>query len=43
MLFMQGQRDCEQGKPADENKPEAYQRGYGAQYELEQVMDALTQ
>jgi len=38
--FLQGQRDCEEGIPHQEGKSEAYDRGYGAQYELEQIMGA---
>ena len=35
--FLQGQKDCEAGKPHQEGKSEAYDRGYAAQYELEQL------
>lgn len=38
--FLRGQRDCQKGayKP---NQGDSYNRGYAAQYELEQVQDAL--
>ena len=40
--FLAGQRDCEQGVPHDSDKSESYNRGYAAQYQHEQNMDALT-
>lgn len=36
--FVDGQADCREGKPADPDRSDAYQRGYSVQYELEQVM-----
>ena len=33
--FIQGQKDCEKGKPQQSTNPD-YIRGYGAQYALEQ-------
>lgn len=41
--FLKGQKDCIEGKECDENSNENYKRGYAAQYELEQVKDALCQ
>ncbi len=38
--FLQGQRDCEEGIPHQTGKSEAYDRGYAAQYEMEQIMGA---
>ena len=35
--FLQGQRDCKEGKPHEAGKPEDYNRGYGSQYEAEQL------
>ncbi len=35
--FLQGQRDCRNGIPHSANNSEAYDRGYGAQYEKEQL------
>ena len=35
--FIRGQRDCEQGNPHKPDQGSAYDRGYRAQYELEQV------
>jgi hypothetical protein len=31
--FLDGQRDCQQGTPADMNRSEAYLRGYSTEYE----------
>jgi len=35
--FIQGQKDCAEGIPHQSGKGEDYDRGYAAQYELEQV------
>lgn len=40
--FLQGQIDCIQGIEHKEGMSDSYNRGYAAQYELEQVKDALT-
>lgn len=40
--FMQGQKDCRDGKPHEAGKGESYDRGYAAQYEWEQVQEAMT-
>lgn len=40
--FLQGQQDCQEGKQAKENASDAYNRGYGAEYEMQQIMDAKT-
>lgn len=37
--FLQGQKDCKAGK-AHVSKSVDYNRGYAAQYELEQVLSA---
>lgn len=34
--FLRGQRDCRDGKP-HRDQGDAYNRGYAAQYELEQI------
>jgi hypothetical protein len=39
--FIQGQRDCRDGKPHQLGKPEAYDQGYNVQYQLEQIQGAL--
>ncbi len=36
--FLQGQSDCDEGKPAKLNASDDYNRGYGAQYQHEQNM-----
>ena len=38
--FAQGQLDCQDGKPHEKGQSESYDRGYAAQYELEQVQTA---
>ena len=38
--FIQGQKDCRDGKPHKAGKPEAYDEGFRFQYELEQIMGA---
>ena len=35
--FLRGQRDCKEGIAHKSDQSEAYDRGYGAQYELEQL------
>ena len=40
--FLQGQKDCQKGEPAKLDGSEAYQRGYGTQYQHEQNMSELT-
>lgn len=40
--FMRGQKDCKDGFPHREGQSESYDRGYRAQYQLEQVLDART-
>lgn len=40
--FMRGQKDCRDGLPHREGQSESYDRGYAAQYQLEQVLDART-
>jgi len=34
--FIDGERDCKQGKDADPKRSENYQRGYGFQYGIEE-------
>jgi len=36
--FIQGQRDCRDGKPHESGKPEAYDQGYNFQYQIEAMM-----
>ena len=38
--FLDGQRDCRDGKPHQPGKPEAYDSGYSFQYQLEQNQGA---
>jgi len=38
--FFRGQRDCENGVAHKEGQSKSYDRGYAAQYELEQVLGA---
>ena len=40
--FLKGQKDCQEGKPAQPYKSDWYKRGYAAQYQHEQNMEALT-
>lgn len=40
--FMRGQKDCRDGFPHREGQSESYDRGYDAQYQLEQVLDGRT-
>ena len=35
--FLRGQKDCRNGVPHKPMQSEAYDRGYGAQYEKEQL------
>lgn len=35
--FVDGQQDCRDGREADESRSPDYTRGYGAEYELEQI------
>ena len=38
--FVRGQRDCREGLPCKEGESVYYQRGYGAQYQINAVSDA---
>jgi len=38
--FMQGQKDCANGVPHKAGMSDSYDRGYAAQYEMEQIMGA---
>ena len=40
--FLRGQRDCRDGVPHKPNQSRDYARGYGAQYEMEQVTTELS-
>lgn len=40
--FLRGQYDCSKGVPHKADKSDAYNRGYAAEYELEQVTSELT-
>jgi len=35
--YLDGQKDCENGTPHKAGRSESYDRGYAAQYELEQI------
>ncbi len=37
--FIEGQKDCADGKPAKQGASEDYNRGYGAEYERQQAKD----
>jgi len=39
--FLQGARDCKDGKPHEAGKSEAYDDGYGAQYSSEQMLTEM--
>ena len=39
--FIDGQRDCRDGKPHQLGKSEAYDSGYNFQYQLEAIQGAL--
>ena len=41
--FMRGQRDCQLDVPHKPGQPEAYDRGYAAEYESEQIMSEVSQ
>jgi len=41
--FLKGQQDCAKGIPHKEGMTDSYDRGFNAQYELEQVQGALCQ
>lgn len=41
--FVQGQRDRDNNLPAKENQSDHYNRGYGTQYELEQINDWMSE
>ena len=38
--FVEGQRDCKQGKPHETGKSESYDAGYSCQYELGEIRSA---
>lgn len=38
--FIDGQRDCRDGKPHLDGKGESYDAGYSTQYQLEQIQSA---
>jgi len=40
--FLKGQEDCIDGVEHKAGKSEAYDRGYAAEYELEQVLTEMT-
>lgn len=37
-LYIQGSRDCEEGKPHEAGKGDDYDRGYASRYEIEQIL-----
>lgn len=37
--FLAGQSACSKGKPCPADASDAFKRGYGAQYELEQMLE----
>ena len=39
--FIKGQQDCADGKPHQAGKSDAYNRGYAAQYALEQINNEM--
>ncbi len=39
--FMAGQRDCQKGIPHEAGHSEAYDRGYGAEYEWNCIQDEM--
>lgn len=41
--FVDGQQDCRDGVPHKAGMSESYDAGYGAQYELEQIMEARSE
>ncbi len=40
--FLRGQRDCKDGRPHKSGQSHSYDRGYGAQYEKEQLEAEMT-
>lgn len=40
--FMRGQLDCREGKPHQQGESEAYDRGYGTEYQADQINTAIT-
>ena len=40
--FLRGQRDCKNGMPHKSGQSESYDRGYGAQYEAEQIQTEMS-
>jgi hypothetical protein len=40
--FLRGQRDCMEGKPHQLGESESYDRGYGAEYESEQIKTEMS-
>jgi|TARA_R110000744_G_scaffold109086_1_gene206342 hypothetical protein len=40
--FLDGQSDCKEGMPHKSGKGDAYDRGYAAQYELDQINNERT-
>lgn len=40
--FVDGQSDCKEGMPHKSGKGDAYDRGYAAQYELDQINNERT-
>lgn len=40
--FLRGQRDCKNGEPHKSGQSESYDRGYGAEYEKEQVLTEMS-
>ena len=38
--FIDGERDAKEGKPANESRSEDYQRGYGFQYQMDELKSA---
>ena len=40
--FIAGQRACQHGTPCPIDASEEFKRGYAAEYELEQIIDART-
>ena len=40
--WIDGQIDCRKGVPAKPDKSEAYQKGYGFQYELDEMIAEMS-
>jgi hypothetical protein len=36
-MFLQGQIDCREGREAKKDMPDGYNRGFGCEYEVEQI------